>query len=74
MDRATAERLAAWIRERITFEGSRDMTEVEVFESNDGFQGPGRLDWRAVRFTRSAEAGPRVRLTRRSIASLDSHR
>ena len=31
-DRVTAERVAAWIKERITVPDSRDVTEVEVFE------------------------------------------
>ena len=37
-DQATAERLAAWIKERVTVPNSRDTTELEVFEVKAGFK------------------------------------
>jgi hypothetical protein len=35
-DRATAEHVAAWIKERVTVPGSRDTTEIKVFEPPRG--------------------------------------
>jgi len=37
-DREVAERLAAWVRERLTFPNSRDATEVEIFEVEGGYR------------------------------------